>query len=60
MSKPVLAYTIPYSTYRLLMCLRCAKHFPDGPDKQPVTDPAQLFLKHCDKCNVKIPSVRVL
>src|SRR5512139_1547503 len=52
MNQP-LAYTIPYATYRLIMCLRCAKTYPEGPDKVPVTVIRWRTL--CDKCHNKIP-----
>lgn len=52
--EPVFAYTIPYSTYRLMMCLRCAKTYPDGPDKKPVTQLPPLNINRCDKCHVRI------
>lgn len=48
----VIAYSIPYATYRLLMCLRCAKPYPDGPDKKPET--VVPLYAVCDKCHVKI------
>jgi hypothetical protein len=48
----VIAYTIPYATYRLWMCLRCAKTYPEGPDKRPETV-AALWTR-CDKCRVPI------
>ena len=47
-----LAYSIPYSTYRLWLCLRCAKPYPDGPDKKQVKEiPPMTF---CDRCHVRI------
>lgn len=50
---PIVAYTVPYATYRLLLCLRCAKPYPDGGDKEPV-GVAPLFNR-CDKCHAVIP-----
>lgn len=47
------AYRIPYSTYRLWLCLRCARPYPDGPDKEPVR--VIPWLTACDRCHVKIP-----
>lgn len=52
----VIAYSIPYSTYRLLMCLRCAKPYPDGPDKRPET--VVPLYAACDKCHVKIKEIQ--
>lgn len=49
--KPI-AYTVPYATYRLTMCLRCAKTYPESQDKQPVT--CLVGSTRCDKCRVKI------
>lgn len=54
MSEPttVWAYTIPYGAYRVMMCLRCAKTYPEGPEKKPVR--VLPLWSSCDKCHAKI------
>jgi DNA-directed RNA polymerase subunit RPC12/RpoP len=50
----IIAYTIPHHRprFRLWMCLRCAKTYPEGPDKRPETE-AYPWTR-CGKCHVKI------
>lgn len=56
MSQPlpeIRAYRVPYASYKLWLCLRCAKTYPEGPDKEPVR--VIPWLTACDKCHNKIP-----
>lgn len=55
MTDRVIAYTIPYASYRLWLCLRCAAHGLDDVRRPETVLPLWAV---CDRCRVKIKEER--